>query len=346
MKQYQKILLLTLGLAVVLSGCSPAALEVTPVAGTAVVITAIVGTAEPDLLTELPPDFIPPPTPVLPTPTPIPTLLAGLGPSELKYRLLEEFPDFFFCDPDYYPVARADELELALQRFPEIRANREEFEAILEHNNLSGLSSFNDQQKLLIYQEHKKLAAIPFELSEAGYAFQIQVAETEGRGEQIRGTIDSQGGITIEERSPSIVTCPICLASGTLIDTPAGPIPVQDLRPGMPVWTVDAAGRRVAQPLLQVGKTDVPPSHQVIHLLLEDGRQVWVSPGHPTADGRRAGQLQPGDRLGGGQVKSAQRLPYGGKATYDVLPSGDTGFYWANGILLASSLANRSPGAP
>jgi hypothetical protein len=33
-----------------------------------------------------------------------------------------------------------------------------------------------------------------------------------------------------------------------------------------------------------------------------------------------------------------ERLPYRGGATYDLLSSGDTGFYWANGILMGSSL--------
>jgi hypothetical protein len=36
---------------------------------------------------------------------------------------------------------------------------------------------------------------------------------------------------------------------------------------------------------------------------------------------------------------SVERAAYGQPATYDVLPAGDTGFYWANGILLASTLS-------
>jgi len=81
---------------------------------------------------------------------------------------------------------------------------------------------------LLIYQDHKKLTAILFEVNQAGYSFQIQVAETEGRGELVSGNIDSHGKITVQERTPSIATCPICLAAGTLIDTPRGTVPVED----------------------------------------------------------------------------------------------------------------------
>jgi hypothetical protein len=34
-------------------------------------------------------------------------------------------------------------------------------------------------------------------------------------------------------------------------------------------------------------------------------------------------------------------FPYDHPATYDLLPSGATGFYWADGILIGSTLANK-----
>ena len=324
-------------LAILLTACSPAGLETT-----AIVSTAIVGTVEPVIITELPPDYTPPATSTPPTLTPIPALPGGLAPTELKYRVLAQFPDLFFCDPDYYPVAREDELELARQRFPELQVNIEEFDAILEHNNMAGLSSFADDQKLLIYREHKRLAAIPFELSGEGYRFQIQQAKTEGQGELITGQIDGQGAITVQQREPSFAACPICLAAGTLIDTPGGPIPVQDLRAGTLVWTRDRAGERVARPVMQTSRVAVPASHQVVHVVLDDGRELRVSPGHPTTDGRWVGNLRVGQALDGAKVLSVGREPYTGLATYDLLPAGETGFYWANGILIASTLAGGS----
>jgi hypothetical protein len=45
-----------------------------------------------------------------------------------------------------------------------------------------------------------------------------------------------------------------------------------------------------------------------------------------------------GDSLDGGIILSAERARYTGSATYDLLPAGETGFYWANGILIASTL--------
>lgn len=326
-------------LAACASGSTGTAVIGTPVVSTAVVGTTSISTAVPVVGTSLPPNSTPPTTTLPSLATPVPTIPGGLSPTELKYRLLDQFPDFFFCDPDMYPIARADELDLARQRFPQLQADTQVFQAILAHNDLVGQTVFTDAQKLLIYRQYKKLSAIQLELTGAAYQFQLQVAKNKGSGELITGLIDGQGKITVQKRTPSIATCPICLAIGTLIQAPAGSVPVQDLRAGMPVWTLDKTGARVAQPLLRVSRTVVPPDHQVVHLVLDDGRQLWVSPGHPTTDGRSVGQLRVGDSLDGAKVLSADRVPYAGTATYDLLPAGDTGFYWANGILIASTLS-------
>jgi hypothetical protein len=270
--------------------------------------------------------------------TPKPSIAGWISLTELKYRLLAQFPDLFFCDPDYFPVAHMDVLELARQRFPEIQANAEIFNAILSHNQLAGESSFSDDQILRIYQDYKKLAAIQLTQAATGYQFQLLLAKTEGNGVFITGLIDNQGEITIQSKQPAIASCPICLAEGALIDTPAGPVPVENLWVGMPVWTLDRAGVRVVVTILQTSKTTAPPHHRVVHLVLGDGRELWVSPGHPISDGRFAGQLRNGDLLDGARVLSVERVPYQGSATYDLLPGGETGFYWANGILIASAL--------
>ncbi len=110
----------------------------------------------------------------------------------------------------------------------------------------------------------------------------------------------------------------------------------------MLVWTEQRAGGRVAKPVLRIGKTVVPSTYRVFHLILDDGRELGVSPAHPTTDGRRVGQLQAGDRLDGGIIRSATLTSYSSNAVYDLLPAGETGFYWANGILLASTL-NSDP---
>ena len=321
-------------LAVLLAGCAPSA----PASGesTSIVITAEVSTAivEPVQTFGTAAPF---PTPE--PPTLIPTLPSGsLSPAELKYAILAQFPDFFFCDPDFYPVAREDETTLALQRFPELQSNQEEFQAILRQNGLTGVTSFTDDQKLLIYREHKKLNAVYFELVGDNFQFQIQTGAEGQEGFVIKGIIDGNGSIDVQEREPSFPSCPICLAAGTLIDTPRGAVSVERLKVGDQVWTMNEAGERVPAVILKAGSIRVPATHQVIHVILSDGRELWVSPGHPTADGRRLADLKVGDALDGALVTLLERLQYQELATYDILPSGNTGFYWANGILMGSTL--------
>ena len=328
-------ILLTLFLAACVPIIPASGNESTPIVITAVMSTVIAETPGP------PPTEGPSPTPV--PATPIPSLPASsFSPTELKYKVLEQFPDFFFCDPDFYPVAREDEMSLALQRFPELQANQEEFQAILNHNGLSGSTTFTDDQKLTIYREHKKLNAIYFELVGDQFQFQIQIGSEGQQGDVIKGTIDGNGSIDVQERTSGFPSCPICLAAGSLIDTPNGPVAVENLEIGDSVWTMDEAGERVIGKVLEVGSVRVPSTHQVLHILLSDGRELWASPGHPTADHRILGDLKTGDVLDGAQIMLMERLPYKGVATYDLLPSGATGFYWANGLLMGSTL--KTPG--
>ena len=326
----------TVLLTVLLTACGPIIPESGSGVSTPIVMTADVSTVVAETSG--------PPATEGPSPTPVPATLiptlpsSTLSPTELKYKVLDQFPDFFFCDPDFYPIAREDEMTLAEQRFAELQANQEEFQAILSRNGISATTTFTDEQKLLIYREHKKLNAIFFEVVGDRYQFQIQTGAEGQQGSMITGTIDANGSIEVQNQESSFSTCPICLAAGTLIDTPRGAVAVEDLRVGDPVWTMNAAGERVPGKILRLGRVPVPASHQVIHIRLRDGRELWASPGHPTAAGRKLGNIQLNDLLDGARVSAIERLAYDGSATYDLLPSGETGFYWANGILMGSTL--------
>src|SRR6266498_1502850 len=236
-------------LAVFLAACAPIIPEsgsgvATPIVMTAEVSTVVAATVG------TPPTEGPFPTPA--PPTPIPTLPSStLSPTELKYKVLDQFPDFFFCDPDFYPIAHDDETILAQQRFSELQADQEEFQAILSHNGLSGSTTFTDEQKLLIYREHKKLNAIYFELVSDKYQFQIQTGSEGQKGSFITGTIDGNGSIEVQKQEQGFPTCPICLAAGTLIDTPRGAVNVENLQVGDAVWTMNGSGERVSATILR-----------------------------------------------------------------------------------------------
>jgi len=153
------------------------------------------------------------------------------------------------------------------------------------------------------------------------------------------GTVDPAGAVTLASSRPAPRhLCPICLARWDRIATPAGNTPVTALRPGTLVWTLDAGGRRAAAPVLVVGHTPAPIGHQVVHLVLVDGRSVDVSPGHPLPDGRPLGDLRPGDPVDGSSVASAELRRYDGSDTWDLLPAGATHVYWADGVPLRSTL--------
>jgi hypothetical protein len=119
---------------------------------------------------------------------------------------------------------------------------------------------------------------------------------------------------------------------------------VTDVKPGMLVWTASAGGSRIAEPVLEIGNTQVPAGHLMVHLVLADGRELLASPGHRTADGSQLGSLAVGERVDGSTIKQWDLVPYSGDHTYDLLPAGPTGQYWANGILLSSTLAHQGFG--
>ncbi len=261
---------------------------------------------------------------------------------DLRYRLANELGRPLFCDPDVYPVARFDETDQARRYLAAIRGDAPTYAAIVAQLGIDPTATPTDGQVLAIYREWKMLRSLTLSAADGGFRFDFIAAAgtSDASGWHVVGRIDTSGSIAVDQRDPSgPPPCPICLARGTSIATPDGSYPVQDLRPGMPVWTSDRAGRRVIGYVIETGSTLVPPTHEVVHLALSDGRTVDVSPGHPLPDGRRLGDLRPGDTVDGALVVSATREAYTGGATFDLLPSGPTGTYWANGIRLASTLA-------
>ncbi len=270
-------------------------------------------------------------------PVPVPGIKYSIP--ELKYRLVSRFGNVFWCDPDYYPVARPGQEEKnATELFPAIRAEEAEFSAIIEHLSLPNKGEYTDDEKLQVYREHKKLKyAVQITPTVDEYDFMVRVAENQG--ERIEGTVSSSGVIKILKREPSFNTCPICLVRGTLIDTPDGQMSVEHLREGMAVWTLDEVGRRIVAVIIKTESSKVDSPFTVIRVSLNDGRTVTASSGHPTADERALGDYHVGDTLDGASITTMEQMVYDGCATYDLLPSGITMLYWANDILLKSTIA-------
>jgi len=272
---------------------------------------------------------------------PAPTATPGppLGDVALKYRLVDELGPPAFCDPDSYPVGR-DEVAAMRERFPEIEADREAFAAIATRLGLDPGAVADDGARLAIYRQWKLLNAIVLSGPDRSFDLLVRLDQATGNGTRVTGTITRDGRITITgEQDGQPQMCPICLAAGTRIGTPGGDVRVEDIRAGMAVWSVDGAGRRIEATVIRTGRTPVPSTHQVVRLRLADGRELLASPGHPLRDGRRIGDLRAGDAVDGSRVALAELEPYAGGFTFDLLTSGPTGAYVADGIVLRSTLA-------
>jgi hypothetical protein len=260
---------------------------------------------------------------------------------ELKFKVIDAVGTPVFCDPDFYPIARdGGEQANAITEYPKIRAQADLYSAIVAHEHLP-TGDLNDAQKLSVYRAYKLLNALALKQDGNEYSFELRAAsKDQGTIQLVKGTVRVDGLVTVTSKTASgRPNCPICLAASTLIDTPGGAVRVIDIQPGMLVWTTTLDGRRVAAAVQEIGSTPVPTGHLMVHLVLADSRELLVSPGHRTADGRPLGTLAVGDRLDGSSIKLWELVPYSGDRTYDLLPVGPTGSYWANGILLSSTLA-------
>ncbi len=259
---------------------------------------------------------------------------------DLKYRLIDTIGPPLFCGP---PVVRMPSDDEASQEVAALRSqDATSFDAIVHHEKLDAAHLTADDDRRIV-QQVQVLQALPLQAD--GQLLRFDYIAGRPSPEHVVGTIDDHGVISLESHDPTQFPgrggCPICLAATTRIATPHGPILVSDLRAGMLVWTVDA-GKRVAAPIAIVRYTPAPFGHRVIRVVLADGRAVVASPGHPTGDGRRVGELNPGDLLDGSRVAMINVLPYSGD-TWDLLPLSSTGTYWADGVLLGSTLTNAEP---
>ena len=260
----------------------------------------------------------------------------------LKLALIDTFGPLWYCDPDIYPIARDTETDRAVARWPEVTSDRATVDAIATHLGISLGANPTTEQKVAVYGVWKLVNAIALDpQADGSYRFNYLARPKEGvtEGTRVTGTISATGVITIEKQTPEgQPNCPICLARGSLIETPAGGVSVESLNVGVKVWTLDDHGHKVTGTVLARGSTTAPTGHHVVHLVLADGRSVTASPGHPLADGRPLGAIRQGDMVSGSRVVTADLVPYAGQETFDIVVSGATGTYFIDGIALGSTL--------
>jgi hypothetical protein len=272
--------------------------------------------------------------------TPAPTGSGGgLSVPALKLRVLDALPGpLDYCDPDVYPVAHGTPLQNALAHAAQMRRDRVVYGAILFHEGLTPVQGLSNVELLRTYQLYKETRVISLTLAASGNRYFSILVHGSPSDQLVSGTVDAAGHVVIASRkSATRPSCPICLARGTPIATPAGPVPVDRVRAGMAVWSIDRNGERIRAIVLRTRQRAA--DGELLEIRLANGRSVLVSPRHPLPHGGVVGQLVVGDRLGGSRVAGITTIAYRG-FTYDLLPSGPTGDYFAGGILLGSTLAS------
>ena len=130
-----------------------------------------------------------------------------------------------------------------------------------------------------------------------------------------------------------------CLPASAQILTSLGNVSIDLLKEGDKVITVNLKGEKLEMPIKIVNKVEILENHTMVLVELKDGRKLQVTPGHPSAiDNKNLGEFVLGDKLDGSEIVKITDIAYTEKFTFDILPEGATGFYWANGILIGSTL--------
>jgi len=142
-----------------------------------------------------------------------------------------------------------------------------------------------------------------------------------------------------------------CLPKTTRILTSQGEEQIDNIQIGDSVYTLNNIDGKILVPILQVNKVVVQKNYILTKITLEDGRSIQASPKHPipikinyARSSRNQyeellfSDIKKGDHIDNSRVVSIEFVNYNGGFTYDILPAGESGYYWAEGILVGSTL--------
>jgi len=199
---------------------------------------------------------------------------APLGAAQLRLSLIDQLGPRWYCDPDQFPVARADEQQRAIEQFPAMQAEGNVFRAVAARLGLDPDGPLTDPQKLAIYQTWKVATSIPFEARPDGgdsFDYVARPAAGQTTGVHTIGTIDPTGSITIVRQEPAgQPVCPICLAAGTSL---RNAVRIQqfhadltDLPAALEVWSEALKGAPMPLSPVEVNWLPVPDARLQVDL--------------------------------------------------------------------------------
>lgn len=126
---------------------------------------------------------------------------------------------------------------------------------------------------------------------------------------------------------------PICLSPDTKISMKGMKKRVADINEGDIVLSNDEEPVKV----IKTSMVEVK-NHKILKVTFNDATVLEISPGHPTSEGRLFKDLKVGDFVDKKMIVIIKEIPYKYKYTYDILPDSKTGNYYANGVLIGSTL--------
>jgi intein/homing endonuclease len=142
-----------------------------------------------------------------------------------------------------------------------------------------------------------------------------------------------------------------CLPNTARILTSQGEEKIDNLQIGDSVYTFNNIDGKILAPIIQVIKTPVQKEYIMIKITLEEGRSVQASSKHPIPIERKYANssvnqfeellfsdIKKGDHIDNSKVVSIEFVKYNGEFTYDILPAGESGYYWADEVLIGSTL--------
>jgi hypothetical protein len=255
--------------------------------------------------------------------------------ADLKFSVIDAVGDPLVCtgwgmpNPAFSPY----------QHYPQIVADLPAYQAILRRLHLLPTPLTADQI-VAVYRQWLKLNAVQLDWQAGFYSFHEfpGPGPSEGLRSEMVGDVDVFGRVYNVHHGEGLGACPICLPGISLISTPGGDVAVAGVRVGLHVWTGAPDGRQLDAVVIATRSRLDAPGSTLIHMVLADGRQLTASPPHQLADGRRLASLKVGDQVDSIRITRLESVPDVLGRTYDLLPSGETGEYWADGILLRSTL--------
>ncbi len=151
------------------------------------------------------------------------------------------------------------------------------------------------------------------------------------------GATTTTGGATTTTGGATTTTT--CLPFDVEIKTLTAQKRVSDIKVGDIVLSDGGKPAHV----IRINKVAVGKTHKIVKVRFTDGTVLRGSLRHPTADGRMFGDLKVGDNVDGKIISELKLLPYTNHGyTYDILTDSRNGNYYADGVLIGSTLKSEN----